>query len=159
MAGLLTSATPAALPTVSPGLVASETEMVYLIFHLEGQSLSVLTQSVTKGNMRLPPAISSIAPMRSIYHRVLSASGAILAQDTMPDPSVLHYDYPGPVGAGELQGGTIIQTQVDFNVRYPLIEGMDRIELYHTEATTDLTRLSRESKEYYGSFKLETTSH
>ena len=125
--------------------------MVFLCFGLENDKLSLLTQSVVKGNMRLPPTLE---PTDGFYHRLLSRSGEILAQGVTPDPRVVHFDYPSPDGSGRLTGGVLKQSNVQFAVRYPLIPGADRLEVFLVDSTADLSRLSEKGGRYQGSFKI-----
>jgi hypothetical protein len=137
--------------SLSPGTTASDSEMIYLCFGLEDRKLNLQTQSVVNGNMKLPPVIASAD---GFYHRILSESGEILAQGITREPRMLYYDYPNPDGSGKLMGGVLMQSNVQFAVRYPLIAGMDRIEFFSISRTADLSQLSAKGDNYCGSFKL-----
>ena len=141
--------------SLSSGTTASDSEMIYLCFKLEDRNLNLQTQSVVNGSMKLPPVI---APADGFYHRILSRSGEVLAQGITQEPRILYYDYPNPDGSGRLTGGVLIQSNVQFAVRYPLMAGMDRIEFFNVRRTSDISRLSVKEDNYYGSFKLNISA-
>jgi hypothetical protein len=141
--------------SLSSGTTASDSEMIYLCFKLEDRKLNLQTQSVVNGSMKLPPVI---APADGFYHRILSRSGEVLAQGIAQEPRILYYDYPNPDGSGRLTGGVLIQSNVQFAVRYPLMAGMDRIEFFNVRRTSDISRLSVKEDNYYGSFKLNISA-
>lgn len=137
--------------SLSSGATASDSEMICLRFELKDRKLNLQTQSIVNGSMKLPPGI---APADGFYHRILSRSGDVLAQGIIQEPRMLYYDYPNPNGSGSLMGGVLMQSNVQFAVRYPLIAGMDRIELFTVRRTADISQLSVKGDNYCGSFKL-----
>lgn len=146
-----TAGEPIGLASLAPGVTASESDMIFLCFALESGKLKLLSQSVVRGNMRLP---GDVAPADGLYSRVLSSSGRILAQELLPDPRLVYYDYPIAEGADRLTGGKLLMSNVEFAVRYPLIPGMAAIELFSVTRTQELSTLSAGDTGFHGSFKL-----
>lgn len=144
-------AQPATLPAILGNIKPSETEMLFLIFHLERGRLTLQQAVRTAGNMPLP----GTTPLTDgIYHRLVSANGTVLAQSVTADPAIVYHDSPRADGSGVLQGGPVRLESVDFNVRYPVLPGASRIELYQVAASTDVRSLGPKGKEFYGSFPL-----
>lgn len=127
--------------------------MVFLDFQINSGQVTLRRQWKVPGNLRLP---SLVVPESGIFHRLVTASGELLAQGITPDPRRMYYDYRDP-DSGRAQGGEVVLTNTSFNVRYPWIEGADRVELYQVEAATDLSRLTPTNGHYYGSFKISTS--
>jgi len=139
-------------PSLSSGTVASDSQMLFLCLQLKGQKLELVSQSIVNGSMPLP---SDVVPGNGVYHRVLSKSGKVLARGLTSDPRILYWDAPVDGGNGQLTGGVIRQENVDFAVRYPVIEGMDHIEFYDVTNATDISLVQAGGSHCYGSFKLD----
>ena len=141
-----------ALPSyLASDVAASETQMVFACFAFYGDTLVLETQTVVAGSMRLPP---TAAPGPGLYHRVLSATGRVLAQGRDRDPRLVYYDYPREDGSGMLAGGVVRMSNAQFVVRYPLIAGMDTIEMYAVEVASDRAAQGGYKVTPHGTFKL-----
>lgn len=136
--------------SLAPDIRPSTKEMVFLDFQIDKGQVTLRRQWKVPGKMRLP---SLVVPEKGIYHRIVTAEGKMLAQGITPDPTLVYYDYRDP-DSGRPAGGELLRANASFNVRYPWVEGADRIELYQVEAATDLTRLTPNGSHYYGSFKM-----
>jgi len=146
---------PGGLRCIAANAVASETEMLFAIVRLDDAAASVIQQAMVPGNMRLPEAF---VPEPGIYVRVLASSGELLAQASQPDPRRVYHDEPVPGGDGLLRGGVVMLPSAEFNVRFPRIAGMDRVELFLIGETTEVRNLTSQSKEFRGSFKITSTA-
>ena len=135
--------------SLSADAAASASELLFLCFGMEDGRLSLLSRARVKGNMRLPPTVE---PVDGLYHRLLSASGQVLAQGTTPDPRPVHFDYPNPDGSGRLTGGVVVQSNVQFVVRYPWIPGTARLEFFRVGRDTALATLTTQGDRYEGVF-------
>lgn len=140
---------------IAANVVASDTEMVFAIVRVDGSSATVIQQAVVPGNMRLP---ETFVPEPGIYVRVLAASGELLAQTSLPDPRLVYHDEPVPDGGGLLRGGAVMLPSAEINVRFPRIAGMDRVELFLIDDTSDVGRLTPASKEFRGSFTIKPSA-
>lgn len=145
------AAVPRPIPTLLAGVEPSPSQMVFLIFELAQGTLKL--HEARRVNARLPMP-DSVPLETGIYHRLLSRDNRVLAQGFTRDPAIVYHDEPRADGSGLLEGGWVRLESVSFDVRYPVIAGAQRIELYRVDATSEIETLSQEAPEYYGSFDL-----
>lgn len=137
--------------SAAPGSTPSETNMLFMIVQFTGKHASLVSSKIVQGTIHLD---SDFKPEDGVYHRILAADGTLLAHAVTPEPRLIFYDVPVKDGSNELTGGTLVASNITVAVRYPVIQGMDRVEFYEIGKTTLLQRLDGRSGECCGSFKL-----
>ncbi len=118
-------------PSVSRGQAQQSGGIVFLHMLLKDGRVELIDSAVRPGDLKARPWSGA---EQGIVVDVLSAQGAILWSQAIPDPTVRRLEYEDPAHAGMLVPIIVRKDAAEFSVRIPLLSGIDRVEFSRLES-------------------------
>jgi hypothetical protein len=108
--------------------------IVFLRLRMTQGTITLVGLNVRPGKIKLPRAPSRTMPLS---YDLVSSAGGVLWTYSMNDPSIRRYEYEDPDEPGRIRMKREMLDTVEFTVRIPYFEGLDRVEFYQTRVPAE----------------------
>lgn len=118
--------------TLETNLVHAQHKILFLQLRMQGDTIRLVGSNITPGVVK---RARGSGPNAAIQYKVYSATGLLLWEGAMDDPSIRRYEFENPEKPGQLVAKLVKLQDVEFTLRIPLKEGVRYVQFYRTEST------------------------